>query len=178
MERKENPMKQIKLEKICLNICTGKNDDSLNKAAKVLEQLSGQSPVFSKAKITLRAFGIRRNEKIATNVVIRGEKAMEVLTAGLRVKEYELPYTCFSSTGTFGFGIQEHIDLGIKYDTNIGIFGMDFSVVLAKPGKRVSQRRKCKAKVGKNQRVSRDEAINWFRTVFDGTVLVEKTADN
>ncbi|KAI5166209.1 large subunit ribosomal protein L11e [Nematocida sp. AWRm78] len=178
MERKENPMKQIKLEKICLNICTGKNDDSLNKAAKVLEQLSGQSPVFSKAKITLRAFGIRRNEKIATNVVIRGEKAMEVLTAGLRVKEYELPYTCFSNTGTFGFGIQEHIDLGIKYDTNIGIFGMDFSVVLAKPGKRVSQRRKCKAKVGKSQRVSKDEAINWFRTVFDGTVLVEKTADN
>ncbi|EHY64458.1 large subunit ribosomal protein L11e [Nematocida ausubeli] len=178
MERKENPMQQIKLEKICLNICTGKNDDSLNKAAKVLEQLSGQSPVFSKAKITLRAFGIRRNEKIATNVVIRGQKAMDVLTAGLRVKEYELPYTCFSNTGTFGFGIQEHIDLGIKYDTNIGIFGMDFSVILTKPGKRVSQRRKCKAKVGKRQRVSQEEAINWFRTVFDGTVLVEKTGDN
>lgn len=178
MERKENPMKQIKLEKICLNICTGKNDDSLNKAAKVLEQLTGQSPVFSKAKITLRAFGIRRNEKIATHVVVRGDKAMEVLTAGLRVKEFELPYTCFSETGTFGFGIQEHIDLGIKYDTNIGIFGMDFSVVLTKPGKRVSQRKKCKSKVGKAQRVTKDEAIDWFRRKFDGNVMVEKAADN
>ncbi|KAI5189151.1 large subunit ribosomal protein L11e [Nematocida minor] len=178
MEGKENPMQRIKLEKICLNICTGKNDDSLNKAAKVLEQLTGQSPVFSKAKITLRAFGIRRNEKIATHVVVRGEKAMEVLAAGLRVKEYELPYTCFSNTGTFGFGIQEHIDLGIKYDTNIGIFGMDFSVVLTKPGKRVSQRKKCRAKVGKKQRVTKEEAIDWFRSKFDGNVMVEKTADN
>jgi large subunit ribosomal protein L11e len=38
----------------------------------------------------------------------------------------------------FGFGIQEHIDLGIKYDPYTGIFGMDFYVVLKKAGKRVS----------------------------------------
>jgi len=41
----------------------------------------------------------------------------------------------FSATGNFGFGIQEHIDLGIKYDPNIGIYGMDFYVVLGRPGK-------------------------------------------
>ena len=40
----------------------------------------------------------------------------------------------FSATGNFGFGIQEHIDLGIKYDPNIGIYGMDFYVVLGRPG--------------------------------------------
>jgi large subunit ribosomal protein L11e len=32
----------------------------------------------------------------------------------------------FSETGNFGFGISEHIDLGIKYDPAIGIYGMDF----------------------------------------------------
>jgi len=31
----------------------------------------------------------------------------------------------FSQTGNFGFGVEEHIDLGIKYDPGIGIFGMD-----------------------------------------------------
>lgn len=41
----------------------------------------------------------------------------------------------FSDTGNFGFGIQEHIDLGIKYDPGIGIYGMDFYVVLCRPGK-------------------------------------------
>jgi len=40
-------------------------------------------------------------------------------------------------------GIQEHIDLGIKYDPYTGIFGMDFYVVLAKAGGRVSKRRRC-----------------------------------
>ncbi len=43
--------------------------------------------------------------------------------------------------GNFGFGIDEHIDLGIKYDTNTGIFGMDFYVVLGRAGKRVGNRR-------------------------------------
>ena len=41
----------------------------------------------------------------------------------------------FSDSGQFGFGIQEHIDLGIKYDPAIGIYGMDFVVVLTRPGK-------------------------------------------
>jgi ribosomal protein L5 len=40
----------------------------------------------------------------------------------------------FSSTGNFGFGIQEHIDLGIRYDPGIGIYGMNFFVVLGRAG--------------------------------------------
>ena len=42
--------------------------------------------------------------------------------------------------GNFGFGIDEHIDLGIKYDPSTGIYGMDFYVVLARAGKRVARR--------------------------------------
>ena len=44
----------------------------------------------------------------------------------------------FSQNGNFGFGIQEHIDLGIKYDPSIGIYGLDFYVVLGRPGKLIS----------------------------------------
>lgn len=54
------------------------------------------------------------------------------------MREYELRRDNFSATGNFGFGIQEHIDLGIKYDPSIGIYGLDFYVVLGRPGK-VSQ---------------------------------------
>ena len=39
---------------------------------------------------------------------------MQLLESGLKVKEYELLRRNFSETGCFGFGIQEHIDLGIK----------------------------------------------------------------
>lgn len=57
---------------------------------------------------------------------MRGPKAEEILERGLKVKEYELKRRNFSETGNFGFGISEHIDLGIKYDPAIGIYGMDF----------------------------------------------------
>jgi len=81
---------------------------------------------IGKARYTVRTFGIRRNEKIAVHVTVRGPKAEEILERGLKVKEYELRKGNFSSSGNFGFGISEHIDLGIKYDPSIGIYGMDF----------------------------------------------------
>ena len=52
---------------------------------QVLEQLTGQAPVFSKARYTVRSFSIRRNEKIAVNCTVRGQKAEEILDRGLKV---------------------------------------------------------------------------------------------
>jgi len=140
-EKWDNKMRDIKVEKLILNLCTGESGDKLTKAAKVLEDLTDQKPVESKARYTVRTFGIRRNEKIAVHVTVRGDRAEELLKRGLKVKEYELRKINFSDEGNFGFGIDEHIDLGIKYDTSTGIFGMDFYVVLCRAGKRVSKRR-------------------------------------
>lgn len=85
-----------------LNCCVGESGDRLTRAAKVLEQLSGQTPVYSKARYTVRSFGIRRNEKISVHVTLRGDKANEILDRGLKVKEYELKKKNFSQNGNFG----------------------------------------------------------------------------
>jgi len=140
----------------------------------VLEQLTGQTPVTSKARYTVRTFGIRRNEKIAVHVTIRGPKAEEILERGLKVKEYELRKRNFSETGNFGFGIQEHIDLGARYDPGIGIFGMDFFVVMGRPGGRVARRRAKHARVGFQHRVRKEDTIAWFKQRFDGIILVRR----
>ena len=92
----------------------------------------------------------------------------------------------FSDTGNFGFGIQEHIDLNIKYDPSIGIYGstfpplcssrranmtVDFYVILERPGGRVANRKHCKTKIGVHQKVSRADAITWFKNKYDAVVL-------
>ncbi|GJW52463.1 60S ribosomal protein L11 isoform X2 [Tanacetum coccineum] len=47
---------------------------------------------------------LERNEKIACYVTVRGDKAMQLLESGLKVKEYELLRRNFSDTGCFGLG--------------------------------------------------------------------------
>ena len=204
-EKWDNKMRDIRVEKLILNLCTGESGDKLTKAAKVLEDLTDQKPVESRARYTVRTFGIRRNEKIAVHVTVRGDKAEELLKRGLKVKEYELRKKNFSdegkstlfilvrsicgtgfwwmslvsrqfylllyTIGNFGFGIDEHIDLGIKYDTSTGIFGMDFYIVLCRNGKRVAKRRAKTTRFGKFQRVTKDDAKLWFIEKLGGTIL-------
>merc|ERR1712080_588658 len=155
---KFNPMKDLHLNKLCINICVGGDSQKLKKATSVLQQLTNQTPKLSKSRLTIRSFGIRRKEK-----------ALKILEDALKIKEFELKESQFSD-GVFGFGIEEHIDLGMKYDPEIGIFGMDFSVVVSRKGQRVSKRKRCRSKIGNKHKVKKAELVEYFKKTFDGVV--------
>ncbi|CAF1048113.1 unnamed protein product [Adineta steineri] len=138
----------VTLKKLSLNICVGESGDRLTRASKILEELTGQKPSVGHAQRTIRSFGIQRNEEISVFCSVRNILANDLLERALRIKEYRLPSKCFSEEGTFCFGIDEHIDLdGMKYDPNIGIFGMNFVVICGKSGT--------------DNRVTKEEAIQW-----------------
>ena len=83
-------MRNITIDKLIVNCCVGEPGDKLTKAAKVLKDLSGQEPVLTTARLTIRTFGVRRGQQISCHVTIRGKKALDLLERGIKVKEYEL----------------------------------------------------------------------------------------
>jgi large subunit ribosomal protein L5 len=162
-----NPMLKPRIEKVIVNMSVGKSGEPLEKAAKVLEQLTGQKPCKRKAKKTIRDFGIRKGEPIACLVTLRDEKAKEFLKRALQAVENRLSKDHFDQYGNVSFGIKEHIDIpGTKYIPELGIHGMDVSVAISRLGQRVKRRRRAKSVVGVKHRLSPDDAIAFVQDEF------------
>ncbi|GIU72531.1 MAG: 50S ribosomal protein L5 [Candidatus Nitrosocaldaceae archaeon] len=160
----ENPMKRIRIGKVVINIGVGKSGEPLEKAKRVIEELTGQKPSASYAKKTIRDFGIHKGEPIAAIVTLRGDNAIKVLKRLLAAKNNQIKRSSFDDNGNVSFGIREHIDIpGMKYNPDIGIVGMDVSIALERPGYRVSRRRYRKSKVGKKHRINKEDAIAFFK---------------
>lgn len=163
----ETPMLKPKIRQVTVNISVGQSGEPLEKAAKVLEQLTGQKPVKRKAKKTIRDFGIRKGEPIACTVTLRREKAVEFLTKALQAVDNKISKNCFDSNGNFSFGIKEHIEIpGTRYMPELGIFGMDISVVFVRAGYRVKERRRRKSRVGTSHLLTPEEAIIFAKDVL------------
>lgn len=153
-----------RIEKVTVNISVGKSGTPLENAAKILNQLTGQRPCRRKAKKTIRDFGIRKGEHISCLVTLRGEKAKSFLKRVLQAIGNKLSRACFDSQGNFSFGIKEHIEIpGTRYEPELGIYGMDVSVALSRPGYRVKWRRRAKSRVGPRHLLTRNEAMSFVR---------------
>jgi len=165
-------MLKPRIEKVVINCCVGKSGEPLEKAMKILQELTGQKPSIRRAKKTIKDFGIRRKEPIACVVTLRGERAKEFLSRAFQAVDNKISKSSFDEMGNFSFGIKEHIDIpGVKYDPELGIIGMDVSVVLERPGFRVKRRRRARSKVGTEHLLSPDEAISFIREEFNVEIV-------
>ena len=57
--------------------------------------------------------------------------------------------------------------------THTGIYGMDFFVCLTRPGRRITQRKRCRKRMGVNQRITKEDAMKWFQAKFDGVIMAK-----
>jgi len=156
----EQSMLKPRIEKVVVNLNVGKSGEPLEKAFQVLKELTNQTPVKKKAKKTIRDFGIRQGEPIACVVTLRKQRAIDFLKKVLPVVDNKISRSSFDKQGNFAFGIKEHIEIaGVKYDPDVGIFGMDVCVSMSRPGYRVKNRRKEKAHIGSKHVLTPEEAI-------------------
>lgn len=171
-EAKRNPMRELRIEKVTVNIGVGKSGEPLEKAKKVLNQITNRTPCSRKAKKTIKEFGIRKGEPMACSVTLRRDEAKTFLKKALEAAGNKISRSSFDGLGNFAFGIKEHIEIpGTKYIPELGIFGMNVTVTFERPGFRVKRRAIRTSDVGKGHLVSRDEAVDFIRQNF-GTEIV------
>ncbi len=167
-----NSMKEIRMEKAVVNIGVGEAGERLIKAEKVLKMVTGKKPIRTVAKTTNRDFGIREGMQIGCKVTLRGDEAVEFVKKALNIRDNKIANYSFDPAGNFSFGIQDYTDFpGMKYDPEIGIFGLDVSAALSRRGKRVQERRILRAKVPKRQRLTKKEGIEFVKKKFGAEVV-------
>jgi len=166
-----NPMRNVRVEKITLNVGAGKDQRFLEKAMTVLKTISG---VEAKKTITQRriaSWGLRPGLPIGCMITLRGKKALDVLPKLLAAKEKTLESRHFDTNGNVAFGIQEHIDIGgVQYDPKIGVIGLQVCVTLERPGYHIKRRRLNRTPVGKTHRVTKTDAMDFMKTSYEVTV--------
>jgi len=163
-----NKMKEIRIEKVTLNIGAGKDQVLLKKGLKLLKTITDTNPVETITNKRIPDWGIRPGLPIGCKVTLRKEKAVNILKSLLKSKENILNERQFDEGGNVSFGIPEYINIpGVKYDPDIGIIGLEVCITLERPGYRIKKRRVYKGKIHKNHKVTKEDAIKFFEKEFN-----------
>jgi large subunit ribosomal protein L5 len=170
---KDNVMRSPKIDKVTVHIGVGESGERLNNAEDILQAITHQKSVRTKAKRTLQTFSIKKGEPIGCKVTLRGELAENFLRTSLATVENTIKASQFDRTGNFNFGIEEHTDFpGMKYDPNIGIYGMDVTVALIRPGYRINRRKITQTKIPTRHKLTPEDAITFMKESYGAEVLV------
>jgi len=111
------------------------------------------------------AFGVRPKLEVGAVVTIRKD-VKEVLKRMLTAIDNKLKKKQIS-VNNFSFGIKEYIEIpGMEYQRDIGIMGLDVTVVFKRAGRRVGIRKIKTGKIPIRQRISKEEIIKFMEENF------------
>jgi large subunit ribosomal protein L5 len=159
-------MREPRVEKVVVHMGVGEGGRELANGEEILAEVTGQEPVRTTAKNTVGEFGIRAGDPIGAKVTLRGGAAEAFLDTALPLAEIRRRQ--FDETGNFSFGVEEHTEFpSQEYDPNIGIYGLDVTVNLVRPGYRVKKRDKASRQIPSTHRLTVEDAIAFLESNFD-----------
>jgi large subunit ribosomal protein L5 len=159
-------MQNVILDKVVVNMGVGAEPEEMKKAQAIITLITGKKPSQRLCVARIPDWGLRPGVPIGLVVTLRGDEALEFLKRAMQAKSNKISSESFDKTGNFAFGIREYIDLpGAKYDPKLGIKGFDVLVSLKKRGYRVKQRKIRQSRVGKKQRVTTQEAMEYAKAM-------------
>jgi large subunit ribosomal protein L5 len=164
----ENKIREVKIEKVVLSI--GGTGDYLEKGYKLLQLITNKKPAKTKSIKRIPALGVRPGLELGAVVTIR-KNPEELLRRMLLAADNTLKRKQIS-TSNFSFGVKEYIEIpGMEYQRDIGIMGLDVTVVFRTIGRRVRLRKIKRGKVPARQKITKEEIIKFmedkFQTIFN-----------
>ncbi|MFB6136439.1 MAG: 50S ribosomal protein L5 [Halobacteriaceae archaeon] len=159
-------MREPRVEKVVVHMGVGQGGRELQDAEEILADITGQDPVRTTAKGRARDFGARQGDPIGAKVTLREEDAEEFLSRALDLAD--LRRSQFDDTGNLSFGVEEHTDFpSQEYDPDVGIYGLDVTVNLVRPGYRVSKRDQRTRSIPSGHRLTPDDAVAFLEANYD-----------
>jgi large subunit ribosomal protein L5 len=159
-------MREPTVEKVVVHMGVGQGGQPLAQAEEILGEITDQQPVRTTAKRTIQDFNVREGDPIGAKVTLRGEEAVSFLETALPLAEIDVAQ--FDETGNFSFGVEEHTDFpSQEYDPEIGIYGLDVTVNLVRPGYRVRKRDKQTRQIPARHRLTPEDAVAFLESNYD-----------
>ena len=86
----ENPHRAIRVIKVVVNAGVGESGENRTKAARVLEMVTHQKPIATRARSTNRDFGIRKGQEIGAKDTLRGASDVDFLKREFEARDRQL----------------------------------------------------------------------------------------
>lgn len=165
-EAEFHPMREPQIEKVVVHMAIGRGGDPLAQAETIIEEITGRTSVRTTAKQTIGEFGVREGDPIGAKVTLRGEAAHDFLDTAFEFTE--LSRSQFDDLGNVSFGVEEHTEFpSQEYDPEVGIYGLDVTVTMTRPGYRITKRDRETRSIPSSHQLTPEDAVQYLQREFD-----------